>query len=422
MKTDIAVVGTGLAALTAARAIQKANREAVLVWPGLSSLYFLFSTIDVLGYPDASAAEPVDNPGAAVARLIGEQPGHPYARAGQSALEQGAKLLLEWLREAGLVWEGTLARNLLLPTATGAPKPSCLVPASMAAGDLRRSDPIVLCGFHGHQDFAPELAASNLRRAWRTGGEVAAIRVAAPGFDADRLFTSVDLARRFEDPSFRAEVANRLRKQISGDSVRVGLPAVLGLTRAEEVYAEFEAALGHPVFEIPTVPPSVAALRLFDRLRKHLQESGVELFWNAPAHAATVSDGRCTRILLKAAGREQPIEARAYVLALEDWVDGALRAGVHLVHDPFFDTVIAEHAVPSQRTAESIFSPQPYAQLGYRVTDRLQPADAAGKPLADNVFVAGGAMAGYDPSGTKSRGGLAIATGYRAAMEAIAAA
>jgi glycerol-3-phosphate dehydrogenase subunit B len=110
------------------------------------------------------------------------------------------------------------------------------------------------------------------------------------------------------------------------------------------------------------------------------------------------------------------------VLALEDWVDGALRAGVHLVRDPFFGSVIAEHLVPAERTAESVFSPQPFAQLGYRVTDRLQPADAAGKPLADNVFVAGGAMAGYDPSGTKSRGGMAIATGYRAAMEALEAA
>ncbi len=55
------------------------------------------------------------------------------------------------------------------------------------------------------------------------------------------------------------------------------------------------------------------------------------------------------------------------------------------------------------------------------VSDRLQPADQAGRPLAGNVFVAGGAIAGYDPASTRSRGGLAIATGYRVAMEAMAA-
>ena len=47
--------------------------------------------------------------------------------------------------------------------------------------------------------------------------------------------------------------------------------------------------------------------------------------------------------------------------------------------------------------------------------------DENGKAIAQNVFCAGGAIAGYDPSGTKSRGGMAIATGYRAAREALAA-
>jgi anaerobic glycerol-3-phosphate dehydrogenase len=59
--------------------------------------------------------------------------------------------------------------------------------------------------------------------------------------------------------------------------------------------------------------------------------------------------------------------------------------------------------------------------MGYPVSDRLQPLDDAGRPLAQNVFIAAGAIAGSDPVGTKSRGGLAIATGYRAAREALAA-
>jgi len=46
---------------------------------------------------------------------------------------------------------------------------------------------------------------------------------------------------------------------------------------------------------------------------------------------------------------------------------------------------------------------------------RSQRASAA------NVFAAGGGIAGYDPTGIKARGGMAIATGYRAAQEAMAA-
>jgi glycerol-3-phosphate dehydrogenase subunit B len=422
MKADIAVVGSGLAALVATRTLQQAGRNAVLIWPGLSSLYFTYATIDVLGYADLTTTEPIEQPEVGVAQLIADHPDHPYARAGLDALRSGTTLLIEWLRDAGFSWQGSLAHNLLLPTAIGTPKPSCLVPDSMAAGDLRRDEPIVFCGFSGYEDFVPELAASNLARAWGRGDQsVRALRVALPGFEPGRLFTSIDLARSFESETFRREVASGLRTVLGDGTVRIGMPAVLGLTHDSDVHARFENEIGHPVFEIPTLPPSVLGLRLFDRLRKHIQETGVEMIWAAPAHEADVSDGRCRRIHLKSAGRELPIEARAYILALEDTVDGALRAGVHDVIDPFFHQTLAHHAVPTERTDESLFKPQPFASVGYPVTGRLQPTAADGRALAGNVFVAGGAIAGYDPVGTKSRGGLAIATGYRAAKEAMAA-
>jgi glycerol-3-phosphate dehydrogenase subunit B len=420
MRTDVAVIGSGLAALTAARTAQQAGREVVLVWPGLSSLYFLFATVDVIGYSTATAADPIEDPLQGVARLIASEPEHPYARAGMQAVEDGTALMLKWFNEAGLAWEGTLDRNFLLPSATGTPKPSCLAPASMTAGDLRRPQPIAFCGFSGYQDFSPEFAASNLKRAWGAA-EVSAVRVTAPGYGPDRLFTSIDLARSFEDAGFRDAVATQVREQVSGNGVRVGVPGVLGLTAPQETFAAFQESVGHPVFEIPTLPPSVIALRLFDRLRKHLQEAGIEIIWSAQAHDAEVTDGRCRSILLKAAGHELPVEAASYVLALEDWVDGALRAGVHSVRDPIFHRPLAWQQVPTDRTAESLFGRHPFEQVGYPVTTRLQPADEDGKPLAKNVFLAGGGMAGYDPSGTKSRGGMAIATGYRAAQEALVA-
>jgi glycerol-3-phosphate dehydrogenase subunit B len=411
-----------LTALVATRTLQKAGRNPILIWPGLSSLYFLYAAIDVLGYANAATAQYVEEPVIGVRQLIADNPDHPYARAGMAALQDGSALLLEWLREAGFNWQGTLARNLLLPTATGTPKPSCLVPTSMAAGDLHRDEPIVFCGFDGYQDFVPELAAANLSHAWNDGRQtVNAVRVALPGMKPDRLFTSIDLARSFEDATFRRDVAGRLRRAVKDDGARLGMPAVLGLTHDADVHAEFEKETGHPVFEIPTVPPSVLGLRLFDRLRRHLQETGVEMIWAAPAHDAEVSNGRCLRIHLKSAGREQPVEAKAFILALEDAVDGAWRAGPHTVRDPLFHQVLAHHATPAERTDESLFQSQPFAAIGYPVSDRLQPVDRDGRPLASNVFVAGGGMAGYDPTGIKARGGMAIATGYRAAQEAMAA-
>jgi glycerol-3-phosphate dehydrogenase subunit B len=427
VRADLVVIGGGLAALTAARSLQQSGRQVTLVWPGLTSMYFCFPSLDVLGYRDGQASDPVEEPLSALPGLIKDRPDHPYARAGLPAIQQAVRLLLAFLRDSGMVWEGSLSRNLVLPTALGVPKPTCIAPASMTHGDLRRLDPIALCGFDGYQDFTPELAAGNLSRLWPGGREpVHSVRVALPGVDQGRLFTSIDLARWMQGERFRKEVAGRLRQAVraaAGDepSLRIGVPAVLGLDQAEATYAAFEAEVERPVFEIPTIPPSVAAMRVFDRLRRQLQSTGVELISGVPVHRAELEGTRCSRVWLKSPGAERPLEARAFVLALEDRVDGAVRAGPLLDRDPFFGAVLARYREPRERAAESLLEAQPFNSVGFEVTSRLQPARADGAPLADNVFVAGGLMRGYDPTVTKSRGGQSIATAFRAAQEALAA-
>jgi anaerobic glycerol-3-phosphate dehydrogenase len=92
-----------------------------------------------------------------------------------------------------------------------------------------------------------------------------------------------------------------------------------------------------------------------------------------------------------------------------------------LDRDPFFGAVLGQYRDPRERAAESLLEAQPFNSVGLEVTPRLQPAGPNGGPLAGNVFIAGGLMRGYDPTGTKSRGGQSIATASRAAGEALAA-
>ena len=55
------------------------------------------------------------------------------------------------------------------------------------------------------------------------------------------------------------------------------------------------------------------------------------------------------------------------------------------------------------------------SMAGIKVNKQLQPIDTEGKILLANVFCAGSVLAGYDPFSEGSGGGVAIATGYRAA-------
>ena len=57
----------------------------------------------------------------------------------------------------------------------------------------------------------------------------------------------------------------------------VGFPAVLGLKESGAVWRELQERLERPVFEVPTLPPSVPGMRLYALLRRQLREAGARV-------------------------------------------------------------------------------------------------------------------------------------------------
>ena len=54
--------------------------------------------------------------------------------------------------------------NLFLPSPAGAARPAFLAPQAQLAGDLSRSEPMLIVGFEGMRDFYPLLIAENLTK------------------------------------------------------------------------------------------------------------------------------------------------------------------------------------------------------------------------------------------------------------------
>ncbi|MCZ7542112.1 MAG: hypothetical protein M5R40_00570 [Anaerolineae bacterium] len=71
-----------------------------------------------------------------------------------------------------------------------------------------------------------------------------------------------------------------------GSAARVGFPAVLGLYDAARVQAVLADALGAPVFEITTLPPSVPGMRLYHALRARLLNWARSSRWGRRRHTA----------------------------------------------------------------------------------------------------------------------------------------
>ncbi len=232
---DAVVLGAGVAGLSAAARLAEGGARVCVLAKGVGSTHLAPGTVDVLGY----APERVDEPAGALPGFVAAHPDHPYALIGPDAIAPAVEWFAEQGRAAGpsraiATWAG-VEHNHLLPTALGALRPSALVPETMAAGEMRSSAPVCVVGIRVLRDFHASLCAGNLRRA---GIEARAVTI---DVDVGRTESnSLGLARRFEDPSFRASVASRLVPQLRAGE-RVALPAILGLRDPHGAWSDLEA-------------------------------------------------------------------------------------------------------------------------------------------------------------------------------------
>jgi glycerol-3-phosphate dehydrogenase subunit B len=399
---DVIVIGAGLAGLTAALRLAEGGARVLVLAKGVGATHLSGGTIDVLGY----GPERVENPREALGHL-GD--GHPYALVGAS----GVAAAIDWFKErvangslAPYAYRGGLDENLLLPTALGVPRPSAVVPETMAGGDLRRDEPVFVVGFRGLKDFHSALAADTLRR---TG-------TAARSAELDLLpegrvdVNSLGYARAFDDPSFRAEVTAQLLGRLRADE-RVAFPAVLGIADPHGAWSDLERRLARPVFEIPTLPPSVPGMRLFAILRESLRRAGGRVILNTVVTGAERKDGRVGPLRVRAGLREERRGCDRVVLATGGFASGGLALDSRwTARETALGLPVAGVPEPGdERFRPGYFDDQPLARAGVTVGPDMRPAGH------ENVLVAGATLAGAEPWREKSGDGISLATGYGAA-------
>ena len=401
---DAVVIGGGTAGLIAATRLAEGGASVSVLAKGVGSTHLAPGTVDVLGY----APERVEEPGRAVGELAAARPDHPYALIGLDAIGESLAWFAEQVAEGplpGYRYVGSLERNHLLPTAVGAMRPSTLVPETMAAGDLRSGEPICVVGSRMLRDFHAALCAANLARA---GIEARSVEVA---FEVDRADqSSLGLARRFDDATWRAAFAAQLGSLLKPGE-RVGLPAVLGLADPHGVWSDLRERLGRAVFEIPTLPPSVPGIRLFELLRSALRRNGGRLVLGSEVTGAERADGRVVAVIGHASGRDVRYVASSFVLATGGFGSGAIELGSDWVTR---DTVLGlplrgEPAAGEPRFVPEYLAEQPMSRVGVAVDGQLRAEGA------ENVAVAGAALPGAVPWRELSGEGIAVASGYRAA-------
>jgi glycerol-3-phosphate dehydrogenase subunit B len=411
MKYDTIVIGTGLAGLTTACHLARANQKVLLVAQGAGALLLSSGTIDVLGFQPADALEPVSNPLEKLADFLTERPEHPYRLAGQENIQAGVETFLKLVNDS-LDYQGAINRNWLLPSTAGAVHPTCLAPTSLANGDLNTRGRMLIVGFKELRDFYPALISQNLNEQ-KLGVQTVALTIDAPTPVAGKMnVTPIELARVFEQAKFRQGVVKAVKGQSRGYG-RIGFPAVLGLARHTEVMTDLQRGLGKLVFEISTLPPSGPGYRLFETLKQIFLDAGGRLIIGSRVVGGTIEDGRVTQIRIETASRLKPIIAENYVLATGGIFGGGIQADSEgRVWESVFGLPVAADSDRHQWFTSKFLAStgQPVANYGVRVNRRLNPVDDEGTPVAGNLFVAGATLAGSNWIAGRTGHGVALAT------------
>ncbi|MBV9603677.1 MAG: glycerol-3-phosphate dehydrogenase subunit GlpB [Solirubrobacterales bacterium] len=401
---DAVVIGAGTAGLVAGARLAESGAHVCVLAKGIGSTHLAPGTIDVLGY----APDRVASPREALSELVAARPDHPYALIGLDTVDHA----LAWFEScvgagplAGYRYVGRFEHNHLLPTAVGALRPSTLVPETMVAGDASAPEPVCVVGSRALRDFHPALCAANLTRA---GIAARAVEVDIDVSRADE--NALGLARRFDDPAWRAGFAARLALKLQADE-RVGLPAMLGARDPGGAWSDLEHRLGRRVFEIPTLPPSVPGMRLYEILRSALRRAGGRLILGAEVVDAERSGSRVSAVLARTGGHDTRYAAPSFVLAAGGFASGAIELDSRwITHERVLGLPLRGVPAPEQpRFLGDYLAEQPMSRVGVAVDGDLRAEGA------DNVLVAGAALGGAVPWRELSGEGIALASGFRVA-------
>jgi glycerol-3-phosphate dehydrogenase subunit B len=413
---DLVVIGAGLCGLSAAYAAANAGLEVRVVAKGMGASHWTAGTVDVLGYYPPGNQWPVKWPLESVSQLVEQKPGHPYSLLESEQLRNLLSEFAALTHEIGLPYAGARepGRNLLLPSPLGVPRPAYLAPQAQMAGDLVRSDPMVIVGFQGMRDFFPKLIAANLTKL-RQKARSAFLSLSL--LTERRDINTVQMAKLLDEPERRTRLAGELRKLVAPGE-RIGLPAILGFADHTAALTDLQERAGAQIFEIPTLPPSVPGIRLHTALRNRLAQMGVQVEIGMEVIGYQASGERISWVQTETSSRPLKHRSECFLLATGGVLGGGFNSDrTGRLWETIFDLPVTVPQNRSQWFRPAFLDPagQPVFQGGVAVGRNLQPVHSNGTPVFANLWAAGSALAQADAIHERSLEGIAIATGMAAA-------
>ncbi len=409
-KSDVVVIGNGVAGLMAALVSADEGKKVTLLSYGAGTFPLNSGVIDILGYDEQGKA--VNNPSEGLNQL---PENHPYKKIGMAALQQAVEFFKKTVAAEGFVYTGSLNEQKWVVTGVGTLKPTCLLPKSLDASKCFEAREIVIVGIKGLKDFYVEMVQENLAK--ELGKDKKYSTVTVDTYMTGRDLTTRDVARWVESDKGYGELLAQLKGQAGAGKVII-LPQILGTKGDYTVYNKLSKDLGCSVVETTGMPPSVNGIRLRDVLLNALKKKGIRVIENAKAEKAVVKGNKVVAVEAGGEVRTQNYQASKFILATGGFYSGGITMrDFGEYKEMVFGLPVEGDCVEERWANKQLFSDkkQAFAMAGVRVDSSLRAVDESGNVVLENVYVVGRNLSGYDFCFEHSGNGVALASGYKAA-------
>jgi len=413
IKVDLTVIGAGMAGMAAA--LFAANRGLSVAQVGnTSEIGFASGFFDLLGFHPIGEGKRWDDPWAGIETLVKDNPGHPYARLGQEEIRAAFDELLVFLEGTGLSYSRNPDRNVRIVTPLGTLKTTYCTPRTIWEGveALEQKRPCLIVEFKGLKGFSAGLIAENLKDRWPG---LRTVRVLFPGTGHREEVLPEHMANALVLSGNRERLAKLIRPEIQ-EVQCVGLPAVLGLYQSSKVTSDLTEMIGIPVFEIPTMPPSIPGLRLKEAFERGLREKRSCYFSQKRVVEVRQGSGGEFEIGSDGATGKQTIISQGVILATGRFIGRGLTADRKHVRETIFNLPVFQPESRREWHREDFLDRHghPINQAGLEIDDYFRPLDHQGRPAFHTLFAAGSILAHQDWKREKCGTGLAVATAFGA--------
>ncbi len=388
---DVIIIGAGVAGLTAGAWLSGQGLKVALVTAGEPTACLSTGCIDVCATDD--------DPLQGIAHLPHE---HPFHLVPAGTIRQALDDFQQIMAAMNMPYTGGLENNRRVLSAIGTFKTTCLTPVTMQASPQNENETIHIITFAGLKDFYPGYIISRFKNA------------SFSTYDAGAS-TTMGIAANFEDDAFLEAFILWLENQHVRED-KIAVPAVLGLESAAAIIKQIEYRLERPVFEIPTIPPSMPGRRLFNGLKDHFRRKGGMIYWGWSVVGVEKTGRQIEAVMAESQGRPNSLNARAFILATGSFVGGGLEAKRDTIMEKVFHLPVF---MPGEREA---WFDQDYFSMNHGIGRAGIAVDSSFRPVGcpwDNIFVCGAILAHTEALKNGCGHGFAIATGQAAAKSCL---